>query len=133
MEPNEAMNLIDVISRNHFLKEIFPEGLQASVLIGQIGFDLGSRFSLNIHTKQRPAKEIVKWGTWKKDYDTVVLCLLGQLVGDIVISNWGQVDYAQLICEQIGDRHLIRTRNEGWEVQLSFGSLVFQECRTYIG
>lgn len=133
MEPHEAMNLIDVISRNHFLKEIFPEGLQASLLIGQIGFDLGNRFSLNIHTKQRPAKAIAKWGAWGKDYDTVVICMLGQLVGDIVISNWDQVDYAQLICEQIGDRHLISTRNEGWEVQLSFGSLVFQECRTYIG
>lgn len=125
------MNLLETISRNNFLKELYPEGLAEEVLIGHLGFDVGNRFSLNIHTKQRPAKDIAKWGVWGNDYDTVVICLLGQRVQDITISNWDRVGFADLICETRGDCHSISSRGENWHIGLSYRSLVFQECRTY--
>ena len=82
------MNLIDAVSRNHFLKELYPDGLIEDMLIGYLGFDCDNRFSLNLHSKQRPAKEVIKWGCWGESYNVVVICLLGQWVKDIKISNW---------------------------------------------
>ncbi|PHM73265.1 hypothetical protein [Xenorhabdus cabanillasii] len=72
------MNIIDAIDSNLFLKELFPLGLTGDVFLGQIGFDIQGRISLNINTKQRPEKEIIKWGVWGKDYDVIVIKLLGR-------------------------------------------------------
>lgn len=126
------MNVIDAISRDHFLKELFPDGLTEEVLFGHLGFDLGDRFSLNIHTKQRPAKEISKWGQWGSEYDVVVICLLGRRATNIKISNWEHASFAKLECFSTGETFTIDLHKDDWELGFSFRSLVFQECRTYM-
>ncbi|MGP1086003.1 hypothetical protein ACJ8LB_22210, partial [Serratia sp. CY58181] len=56
------MNLLDFVRRNEFLKKVFPNGLEESVYIGQIVFDVEGRLSVKIHTHQKPAVDVSKWG-----------------------------------------------------------------------
>ena len=67
------MNIVDVVSENLFLKKLFPYGLHDEMLLGQIGFALEGRLSLNVLTRQRPAIEVEKWGAWGKDYISLSL------------------------------------------------------------
>lgn len=125
------MNIIDAISRNHFLKDIYPTGLTEGVMIGHVGFDLDDRFSLNIHTKQRPAKEIPKWGQWGEDYNVVVICLLGVQIRNIEISHWDRTSFSPMHCTAAGKNYTISIGELEWKISLTFSSLVFQECHTY--
>jgi len=129
---DKAINIIDTIHPNQFLKSLYPKGLVDPVLIGHLGFDLGNNFSLNIHTKQLPDREVVKWGQSGRDYDVVVVVLLGSLISDITISNWGNVDYASLFCWQTNDGFFLESSRDGWHIAFSYDVLVFQECRTYL-
>ena len=52
------MNILDHINNNLFLKEIFSDGLKEKILIGQLGLDVEGRFSINLHTMQKPSIEI---------------------------------------------------------------------------
>jgi hypothetical protein len=56
------MNLFDFVRRNEFLTKVFPNGLEGSVYIGQIVFDVEGRLSVKIHTHQKPAVDVSKWG-----------------------------------------------------------------------
>ncbi|WP_341958741.1 hypothetical protein [Pseudomonas sp. RC10] len=126
------MNLIDAVSRNYFIKELYPNGLIEDMLIGRIGFDCDNKFCVNFHTKQKPVKEVEKWGIWGENYDVVVICLLGQRVKNVVISNWDRISFAPVTWTGEGENMTFHTSGDDWEVSLTFGDLVFQECRTYI-
>lgn len=126
------MGLIEVVSRNHFLKDLYPNGLVEDMLIGRLGFDCDNRFCVNFHTKQKPEKEIAKWGVWGENYDVVVICLLGQWVRKVTITNWEQLSFAPVIWSNYDGDTTFVARGEDWEVSLTFGDLVFQECRTYL-
>jgi hypothetical protein len=128
----KTINIIDAIHPNQFLKSLYPQGLANPILIGHLGFDLGNNFSLNLHTKQLPNKEIAKWGQSGRDYDVVVISLLGSLISDISISNWGSVDFAPLVCSIKNDGYFLESSREDWHVSFSFDVLIFQECRTYL-
>jgi hypothetical protein len=127
------MNIIDAVSENLFLKKLFPQGLQNEVLLGQIGFDLGGRLSLNIHTRQKPAIEIVKWGTWGVDYNAIVIELLGLCSGSVSLENWENVDFASLSISynEKNGKYLIHQEGEIWSVIIEFDVLIFQRCKIY--
>ncbi|WP_296181168.1 hypothetical protein [Pseudomonas sp. UBA1879] len=126
------MGMIDIVSRNYFLKYLYPNGLIDDLLIGRLGFDCENKFCVNFHTKQQPAIEVKKWGIWGKNYDVIVICLQGQWVKDVAISNWEHIDFAPVTWSIDGDNKTFRSRGDGWEVSLTFGDLIFQGCRTYI-
>ena len=126
------MNIVDVVSENLFLKKLFPQGLQGEMLLGQIGFTLGGRISLNIITRQKPAIEIEKWGTWGKDYNVIIIELLGACSGDICLGNWENADFAGLSVSRDDENgaYLIRQEGEKWNIKIEFEVLVFQRCMT---
>ncbi|KMW73075.1 hypothetical protein TI10_11535 [Photorhabdus luminescens subsp. luminescens] len=126
------MNIIDAIDSNLFLKELFPLGLTEDVFLGQIGFDVEGRISLNIHTKQRPEKEIVKWGVWGKDYDVIVIKLLGRGGKSVNIKNLKNINYSPLFIAQHNDGYIIKQVSDSWSVEFDFDIMIFQRCNVYI-
>ena len=72
------MNIIDVISRNHFLKQIYPNGIM-DISVVSFTTDL-SNCVLIIRTSIKPSAEIEKWGLWLKDYDTIEIELRNSFV-----------------------------------------------------
>jgi len=126
------MNIIDCIYNNTFLKSIFPEGLTDTALIAHIGLDPNSEFSLNIHTRQKPSREIPKWGAWGVNYDTLVIVMLGTGIDDIEIADWNKIDYGNMECELRDRKFCIQTKGEGWKIAFTVGTLTFQQCRTYL-
>ncbi|OQS31025.1 hypothetical protein B0T40_23715 [Chromobacterium haemolyticum] len=125
------MNLINLITRNKFLAELFPSGLTDPVLIGQINLDLGGKLYLNIHTRQKPEIEVLKWGAWGKDYNTIVVKLYARARKNLHITDWNNVTYSQLITQQNSDHILLKQTHDSFQLELELTSLIFQECSTY--
>lgn len=72
------MNIIEIISRNHFLKQIYPNGIMDISLVS-FSTDLFN-YILTIRTSTKPSVEIEKWGLWLKDYDTVEIELRNSFI-----------------------------------------------------
>jgi hypothetical protein len=126
------MNIVDFIDGNRHLKAMYPDGISGEVLLGQIGFDAEGRVSLHIHTRQKPAIEIAKWGKWEKQFNVVVIKLLGR-GGDLVrINNWKHVAFNSFDAFPEGNSFLIVQHGDGWDIELSFSGLIFQGCDVYL-
>lgn len=126
------MNIIDVISYNNFLKSLFPNGMDDNVLIGKLSFELGGRFGVSIHTKQRPAKEVPKWGKWGVDYNVIVIHLLGGNGEVVNIKNWRDVEYSSVYLEKCENGFSIQQSGASHDIYFLFDALTFQNCTTYI-
>ena len=131
------MNIIDLVSRNHFVKKLFPDGLTENVFIGQIAFDVGGRFNFNIHTKQKPVMEVEKWGLWGKDYNVIVIKLNGN-ISSVKLKNWQDADYSSLIIDSDSHEHsdsdnvIIHQVGETWNIKIECCKyIIFNSCDTY--
>jgi hypothetical protein len=131
-------NIIEYIGKNHFLKELFPNGFEEPVLLGKIELQMDDRVVLYIHIRQKPYKEISKWGIWGKNYNTIVVELLGQFVKKIDIVNWQNVQFCipkisnkdGIINLAFQGKYHIQKLDFFIDIQLE--SLTFQTCRRYI-
>jgi hypothetical protein len=124
------MNIIDCIDNNTFLKSIFPAGIEEG-LIGQFGLDQG-RFSINIHTKTKPAKPVAKWGVWGEDYNVIVIEMLGTGLMQIDIQNWDKYESASITCKKNEMELQLTYGANDWALRLKCRGLAFQKCSTYI-
>ena len=132
------MNIINLVYHNTFLRELFPEGLEPNVLIGQIDLDRCGRLSLSIHTRQKPSKEIKKWGVWGKEYDVISIHLYGTALGTICLENWERADYGsislshdQIADEQNPDIFTLQYYGESWNVKIQSQGLSFDRCSVH--
>lgn len=126
------MNIIEFIYHDFFLKKIYPEGLSKFLRIGQFGLQDAGTFSMSIHTKQRPALEIAKWGVYGQSYDVIVIHLLGSGAKDINISNWINTRFAFFDVSREGGDIRIQAHESDWAFDITVASLSFQSCSTYI-
>jgi hypothetical protein len=126
------MNLLDSINNNMFLKTLFPEGLTEKILIGQIAFDVEGRFSINLHTMQKPSIEVKKWGSYGRDYDVIVIKLLGSNVSAFSVTHWREVSYSDICLIKTDTLLELSAAEENWAVHAVFETLGFQECSTYL-
>lgn len=128
------MNIIETISRNYYLKQLYPEGLTELAVVS-FSTDL-SYYTLRIRTSVKPAIETEKWGRWLIDYDTIEIELLNSFIKDVSASNW--INNTKKVC-QVSVQHLeenwiqLRFFNdvENWHLELVVYGLVFQRCRVY--
>lgn len=126
------MNISEFIRRNEFLDKIFPGGLIGDVYIGQIKLDVEGRISLNIHTRQKPALDVNKWGRWGTDYNIIVVELHGSGCSDITIRNWKMASFGELhFIVQYGQKYL-HQKGSDWEIFFDFDDFIFQRCSVYI-
>lgn len=132
------LNTIDYIYNDIFLKELFPEGLNQNVYLGQIVLGVSGRLEIAIHTKQRPAKEIEKWGVWGKDYNVIVIYLSGTSLGVLQLENWEKVDYGflsishdQVANGQIPHIFTLLHIGEDWSIKIQSQGFGFGRCSTY--
>ncbi|GBU10364.1 hypothetical protein AwWohl_15020 [Gammaproteobacteria bacterium] len=126
------MNLIDLTSYNPFLTSLYPHGLANPLMIGNINLEWGRRVYIDVHTKQKPAKEVKKWGVWGEDYDVVVIKLSCSR-GDIVeIKNWHNVNYGTLKIDKGNDGFILNFKSASCEIKLSCDIFIFKNCSTYI-
>ncbi|AWK42817.1 MULTISPECIES: hypothetical protein [Photorhabdus] len=124
------MNIIEVIN-NKFLISLFPEGLKDDILLGQVGLDIADQVSLNIHVTQRPEKEVAKWGVWGKDYNVIVIKIIGQFLRKVEIVNWQKITSSELIFLEKGDFYSFNLKGDEWSVSLELEALTFQRCDIY--
>lgn len=99
------MNIIDVINRNHFLKQLYPNGIE-DISVVSFSTNLTSCI-LNIRTSVKPAIEVEKWGVWQKDYDTVEIELRNSFLKEVKCLDW--VNNKKGICQvdvQENDRNI---------------------------
>jgi len=120
------MIFLDYINNSFFLKRIFPEGLVGIILIGQVRFDVEGRFSINLHTMQKPSIEIAKWGIHGQDYDVIVIKLFGSNATDVSIKNWRNISYAHFFVTQEDGRLNLRASERDW----AFSAVVETRTRT---
>ena len=126
------MNIIDCIDRNSHLKTLFPDGIVDDILLGQIGFDVDGRISLNIHTRQKPAIEVAKWGKWGNQFNVIVVKLLGRGGDHVKISNWKKAEFKPChICKK-DDTFLIFQHGDDWNIEFTFSNLLFQGYDVYL-
>lgn len=126
------MNTLDHINNTLFLKKLFAVGLKEKVLIGQVGFDVEGRLSINLHTMQKPSIDISKWGVHGHDYDVIVIKLFGSNATDVTIKNWCDISYAHFFVTQEDGRLHLRASEGNWGFSAVVETLGFQECSTYL-
>jgi len=126
------MNLLDSINNNMFLKTLFPEGLTEKILIGQIGYDVEGRFSINLHTMQKPSIEVKRWGSYGRDYDVIVIKLLGSNVSDFSVTHWREICYSHIRLIKTDNLLKLSAAEENWAFHAVFETIGFQECSTYL-
>ncbi|MDX7992681.1 hypothetical protein [Xenorhabdus littoralis] len=125
------MNIIEVIN-NKFLTSLFPEGLTDNVLLGQIALDIADQVSLSIHVTQKPKEEVPKWGVWGKDYNVIVIEIIGQFLRKIEIINWQKITSSELIFFEKNGSYVFKLKGDEWNVSLELEALTFQRCNVYI-
>ena len=79
------MNIIDIIERNHFVKQLYPDGI-SNMAVVSFSTDL-TNFMLKVRTDVKPAITIAKWGEWKTDYDAIEIELRNNYIKDICCSE----------------------------------------------
>ncbi|MGG5577608.1 hypothetical protein ACPDHL_09730 [Myroides sp. C15-4] len=128
------MNIIEIIMRNYFLKQLYPAGL-TEVTVVSFSTDL-SYYTLCIRTSIKPAIAVEKWGRWLMDYDTVEIELSDSFIKAVKTFNWTnntkkicQVSVKQLEGNWIQLRFF--NEEENWHLELVVSGLVFQRCRVY--
>lgn len=125
------MNFISSLN-SQFLKSLFPNGLEEPVLIGQLALDLSDQLTMHIHVTQKPAVEVNKWGVWGKDYNIIVIKVIGQFLNKTVITNWENVDFCFLDFTQGNEFLCLKFCGESWCVDIEVKALTFQNCNVYI-
>ena len=130
------MDLIELIANNVFLKQLFPKGLTEPVFVGQIQLDDTGGMYLGIHTKQKPAIEVSKWGFWNKNYEVIVIKLFARCQ-NLTLNNWIDNEYGELHIQEISKSEssakafLLSHFSEKSSIELECGILIFQGCSTY--
>ncbi len=89
-------DLMKFIHGKKFLETLFPMGLTEPVVIGQICLNVFGNTIISLHTKQQPVVEVAKWGVWGKDYNVVVIKLLGGDDALLEARNWPSKNYLPL-------------------------------------
>ncbi|MDR3351487.1 MAG: immunity 50 family protein, partial [Zoogloeaceae bacterium] len=120
------------VSRNLFLKEIFPFGIKGNVRLGKVELDHAGRVSICIHTRQEPGKEIKKWGKWGVDYNVIAIEITLDLVEKVEIMNWQNMTPCQLVFSSDKNIYSILFHGGDWRVLFSAQCLTFQGCSVYI-
>lgn len=88
------MNIIDCITRNEFLKKLYPNGLPNKLIVGRVELFNEDRIYLHLEIDQKPDIDVAKWGAWNKDYNVVSIELICQFIESIDVVNWtGTRDY----------------------------------------
>lgn len=126
------MNIIDLIHRNLFLKKIFPDGLSTDVYIGPFELREAGGFSMSIHTRQKPAIPIAKWGEHGSNYDVITIQLSGNGATRVNIDNWENAKFALFIFTQEDESIHITANEADWTFDIVVETLIFQGCSTYI-
>ncbi len=129
------MNIIDIITRNHFLKRLYPNGLN-DISVVSFSTDL-TNYTLSIRTNEKPAIKVEKWGEWLKDYDTIEIELRNSFLKKIRCLDW--INNKKNICQidvQQKDNDYKNLRfyddNAKWSLELEIYGLVFQGCKAYL-
>lgn len=125
------MNIIKLID-NTYLSSMYPDGITGKVLLGQIGFDVGGRIYLNIHTQQKPATRNTKWGSWGDRCNVIVIKLAGRSGCLTKIENWDKAGFCELTTTVTNDYILISQSGSDWSVELHAKDLILQGFETYL-
>lgn len=127
------MNIIEYITRNEFLKKLYPNGIPNKLIIGRIDLLDEDRIHLCFKTDQKPDIDVAKWGEWNKDYNIVSIELICQFIDNTNIANWkGTRDYFDFQFIKKNDFLNIHLINSESRVQLSFRGIVFQGCSVFL-
>lgn len=127
------MNILDIISRNQFLRQLFPNGIN-DFFIGQLNLSIDDRVSFVLHSKVKPNIEIPKWGQWGKDYNIITIEIIGQFIRKINVNNWqnNQCELSSYEVSQGDDSYSIIFKGNNWTIEIELQSLTFQRSSTYI-
>jgi len=127
------MNILDIVNRNQFLKQLFPNGID-NFFLGQLDLSIDDRISLILHSKTKPNIEIAKWGKWGEDYNIITIELTGHFIRKINVNNWQNNQCELSTCEilQENDYYLITFTGNNWSVEMELQTLIFQRNDTYI-
>lgn len=133
LEINFDMNLIEIISRNQFLKELYPDGLN-DFFIGRIELTSFDRINIFLHCKQQPNISVSKWGIWGEDYNIITIELLGAMISKLNIVDWqkNSEEKCQYIIKESNSNYQIDFFGKEWRFEIELGLLTFQRNSTYI-
>ncbi|WP_317643517.1 hypothetical protein [Bombiscardovia apis] len=127
------MKFIDYITRNDFLKKLYPNDLPNKLVIGRIELLDTDKIYLCVKTTQKPFIDIAKWGCWGKDYNAVSIELIGQFIKDVNISNWtGSKSLFDFSFSAENNIININFINNDVEVNFLLGGVVFQSCSVFL-
>jgi hypothetical protein len=126
------MNLLDAVYHRDFLDKIFPRGLTESFMIGQIEIDPFGMSSIKIHTQQRPAIEVKKWGVWGERYNTIVIVLSSSGVKELSVKDVSHASYAPSALSKVENNYRLTQYSSVWSVEMVFEYLTFDRCEVYM-
>lgn len=128
------MNVLNIIERNFFLKELYPNGL-SNFYMGRIELTAFDKLTLVLHFRERPAIEVAKWGRWGKDYNIITAELTGCMIKSIEITDWqnNQQELCECEVELTTDDYILLTfRGTDWKVVIELKSLLLQRNTVYM-
>lgn len=126
------MNLLDILDHKHFLVNLFPEGLDKNLMIGQVSFDFLGNSTVSLHTRQRPAIEVKKWGKWGEAYNVIVVKISSARVKEFSAKNISDALYAGVDVQQVENGFRLVQRTDDWSFDLVCGYLMFDSCSVYL-
>ena len=128
------MNILEIIDRNFFLKELYPNGL-LNFYIGRIELTAFDRLTIVLHEKEKPTINVTKWGEWGKDYNIVTIELAGCAIRKVNINDWQNNNEEKCDCEvtkTTDECYLLVFSGTTWSVEIKLESLLFQRNTTYL-
>ncbi|MBF7142703.1 MULTISPECIES: hypothetical protein [Pseudomonas] len=126
------MNLLDILDHKHFLVNLFPEGLDKNLMIGQVNFDFLGNTTVSLHTRQQPAIEVKKWGRWGVRYNVIVVKISSSIVKKFSAKNISGALYAKVDVQQVENGIRLTQRADDWSFDLVCGYLMFDSCSVYL-
>ena len=126
------MNIIEKIDNNFFFKELFPSGIEGDIFVGNIELRTDKRMFVDIHTTQKPNKEIKKWGVWGGNYNTIVIEILIDSIKKSEIINWQKAKPCQIQFSYEENLFSILFSGNDWYIFIKADAMLFQRCSVYI-
>lgn len=126
------MNLLDILDCKHFLANLFPEGLDKNLMIGQVNLNFLGNSTVSLHTRQQPAIEVKKWGKWGEAYNVIVVKISSVTVKEFSVKNISGALYASVDVQQVDNGFRLTQRADDWSFDLVCGYLMFDSCSVYL-
>lgn len=126
------MNILDHIN-NQFVSSIYASVNVERSNVGFFSIDNSGYLTIDLHLRDKPLKDIRKWGEWNKDYNVVVIKLILEGIQNLQCDNINDLTNLMMddcFCE--GQIFTLIFKGNNQILKIEYTSSTFQGCSKYL-